>query len=104
MKRKILITGGAGFIGGSLAERLSQNEENNIVIADNLLTGSLKKLPQSVHKNTKFINADVNEYKDISSVFHAHTFDYVFHYAAMAGVKRTLDNPTSVLNDINGIR
>jgi len=104
MKRKILITGGAGFIGSCLAERLSQDEENHIVIVDNLLTGSLRNLPHSVHKNTRFIKADVNDYKDISSIFHTHAFNYVFHYAAMVGVKRTLDNPTRVLNDINGIR
>ena len=59
MKRKILITGGAGFIGSCLADRLAQDEVNHIVIVDNLLTGSTEKLPRSTHKNTKFIKADV---------------------------------------------
>ena len=104
MKRKILITGGAGFIGSCLAERLAREEDNFIVLVDNLLTGSLKKLPRSIHKNTKFIKADVNNYKDISAIFHTYHFDYVFHYAAMVGVKRTIENPTKVLNDIIGIR
>jgi len=104
MKRKILITGGAGFIGSCLAERLSSDEDNYIVMVDNMLTGSHNNIPRSVHKNTKFIKADVNNYRDISSIFHAYSFDYVFHYAALVGVKRTLDNPTRVLNDINGIR
>jgi UDP-glucose 4-epimerase len=40
---------------------------------------------------------------DISSIFHAYRFDYVFHYAAVVGVKRTLANPVMVLNDITGI-
>jgi len=103
MIRKILITGGAGFIGSSLAERLSKNSENFIVIVDNLITGTLSKIPKSVHHNVKFIKTDVNDFQDISSIFYSYRFDYVFHYAAMVGVKRTLAHPVMVLNDIKGI-
>jgi nucleoside-diphosphate-sugar epimerase len=103
MIRKILITGGAGFIGSSLAERLSKDSENLIVIADNLLTGSHSKIPKSIHNNVKFIKADVNDFKDIASIFHSYGFDYVFHYAAMVGVKRTLAHPVMVLHDVTGI-
>src|SRR6185369_5071686 len=103
MIRKILITGGAGFIGSSLAERLSKNSENFIVIVDNLITGTLSKIPKSVHHNVKFIKTDVNDFQDISSIFYSYRFDYVFHYAAMVGVKRTLAHPVLVLNDITGI-
>src|ERR1041385_6652922 len=102
MKRKILITGGAGFIGSCLAERLAQEEENQIVLVDNLLTGSRKNLPRTIYKNIKFIQADVNEYRDISSIFHTYAFNYVFHYAALVGVKRTIENPTRVLSDLKG--
>lgn len=101
--RKILITGGAGFIGSSLAERLSKNSENFIVIADNLITGSHNKVPKSIHHNVKFLRADVNDFKDLSGIFYSYGFDYVFHYAAMVGVKRTLAHPVQVLNDIKGI-
>lgn len=103
-KIKILITGGAGFIPSALAEKLAENPENYIVIVDSLLTGSLEKVPVSRHNNIKFIKCDVNEFRDISSVFYAYSFDYVFHYAAMVGVKRTLENPVKVLNDISGIK
>jgi UDP-glucose 4-epimerase len=103
MTRKILITGGAGFIGSSLAERLSNDPDNFIVIVDNLLTGAVSKVPKSVHQNVRFIKADVNDFKEISTIFQSHNFDYVFHYAATVGVKRTLANPVKVLNDINGI-
>ena len=103
MKRKILITGGAGFIGSSMAERLSRDPDNYIVIVDNLLTGSITKVPKSVHQNVKFIKGNANDLMDIASVFHAYRFDYVFHYAAVVGVKRTLANPVLVLNDIAGI-
>src|SRR5205814_9116711 len=103
MNRKILITGGAGFIGSSLAERLSKDSENYIDIDDSLITGSHSKIPKSIHHNIKFIKTDVNEFQDISSVFYSYGFDYVFHYAAMVGVKRTLAHPVMVLNDIKGI-
>ncbi len=102
--RKILVTGGAGFIGSALAEKLAEDPDNYVVIVDNLLTGFTRKLPRPVHNNIRFIKCDVNDFADISSVFYAYTFDYVFHYAALVGVKRTLANPVKVLDDITGIK
>ena len=101
--RKILITGGAGNIAGSLACKLVEEQETFVVVVDNLSTGSLKKLPAPA-SNFKFIKADVNDFRDISPIMTAYQFDYVFHYAAMVGVQRTLDNPIKVLQDIDGIR
>jgi UDP-glucose 4-epimerase len=101
---KILITGGAGNVGGSLARRLIENPEYFVVVVDNLLTGSLKKLPNSSYKNWKFIKADVNNLNEIMPIMVSNNFDYVFHYAAVVGVQRTLDNPKMVLDDINGIK
>lgn len=101
---KILITGGAGFIPSCLAEKLAENPENSIVIVDNLLTGCIEKIPASIHNNIKFIKCDVNDFTDISGVFFAYAFDYVFHYAAVVGVRRTLEHPVMVLNDLTGIK
>lgn len=101
--KNILITGGAGFIGSALAEKLAQDKTCNVVIVDNLVTGSLTKIPKSVNNNIRFIKCNVNQYTDISAVFHAFSFNYVFHYAALVGVKRTLNNPVMVLQDIKGI-
>lgn len=100
----ILITGGAGNIGGSLVNRLVKNPDHFVVVADNLLTGSVEKLPGSNYSNWKFIKSDVNDYRDISAIMLAHNFDYVFHYGAVVGVKRTLANPKLVLDDIEGIK
>lgn len=101
---KILVTGGAGFIPSYLAEKFAENPENTIVIVDNLLTGSMDKIPSTQHDNIRFVKCDVNDFSAISSVFYANSFDYVFHYAAMVGVKRTQENPVRVLEDISGIK
>ena len=103
IKRKILVTGGAGFIGSAVAEKLAENPENYVVIVDNFLTGSPVKIPQNDLGNLRFIKCDVNNFQDISSVFYAYTFDYVFHYAAVVGVKRTLNHPVMVLHDLHGL-
>ncbi|MBX3165109.1 MAG: NAD-dependent epimerase/dehydratase family protein [Bacteroidetes bacterium] len=104
MQNKILVTGGAGNVGSALVEKLIRNEKNFVVIADNLSTGSLNKLPAREFTNWKFIKSDVNNFNDISSVMLSYNFDYVFHFAAVVGVQRTQENPTDVLNDIEGIK
>jgi UDP-glucose 4-epimerase len=103
-KRKILITGGAGNIGGALAARLAADEYNYVVIADNLSTGCITKIPAQKAANWRFVKLDVNEMHDLGPVMCSVQFDYVFHYAAVVGVKRTLENPMHVLADIDGIR
>lgn len=101
---KLLITGGAGNVGGALAQALANDPNYFVVVADNLRTGSLEKVPVSKHDNVRFIKADVNDLTDISSVMLSWHFDYVYHYAALVGVKKTLAHPIDVLRDIDGIR
>mgnify|MGYP003346315116 CR=1 FL=1 len=101
---KILITGGAGNVGGALARKLVENLNYYVVIADNLSTGSTTKLPSKELSNWTFINCDVNNYTSISEIMLTNHFDYVFHYAAVVGVSRTQENPIMVLNDIEGIK
>jgi UDP-glucuronate decarboxylase len=100
---KILVTGGAGFIASCLAEKLIENKDNYVVVVDNFLTGTKNRLPQPAD-NFKFIKCDVNNIGDITPVMVSYSFDYVFHYAAVVGVQRTLENPVMVLSDIQGIK
>ncbi|MES2515798.1 MAG: NAD-dependent epimerase/dehydratase family protein [Bacteroidota bacterium] len=102
--RKILVTGGAGNVGGALVEKLIKDKTNFVVIVDNLSTGFLSKLPTTDHDNWKFIKANVNDYREISSIMLAYNFHYVYHFAAVVGVIRTQENPVSVLADISGIK
>jgi UDP-glucuronate decarboxylase len=99
----ILVTGAAGNIGGALAHALLQKKKYMVVGIDNLSTGLREKLPAATEQ-FRFIKADVNDYGEISAIFHANRFDYVFHLAAVVGVQRTLANPLLVLRDIDGIK
>jgi len=100
----ILITGGAGFIPSCLADKLLQNPNYHVVAVDNFLTGHSLKISNSIHNNYTFIEGDVNNRLFLEQLFSDYQFNYIFHYAAVVGVKRTTENPLLVLEDIDGIK
>ena len=83
---KILVTGGAGFIGSALAEKLIREKNNYVVIVDDLSTGHLGKLPNLPKDNWRFIKCDINVYEDIAPIMTSYQFDYVFHFTNIAGI------------------
>jgi UDP-glucose 4-epimerase len=89
---KILITGGAGFIGSHLADKLIQIG-HEVVIIDNLSTGSKANL----NKKAKFYKADITD-KKISGIFNKEKPEIVFHFAAQINVRESVENP---LDDAN---
>lgn len=99
--KKVLVTGAAGFIPSSLVDRLLE-EGYRVVGIDNFLTGYRYNVVQ--HPHYTFIQGDANNYRELSAIMTTYAFDYVFHYAAVVGVKRTTDHPVLVLNDIAGIQ
>ncbi|MFK8038308.1 MAG: NAD-dependent epimerase/dehydratase family protein [Crocinitomicaceae bacterium] len=101
--RKILVTGGAGNIGSALTSKLLTDQATEVVVVDDLSTGSLKKLDLK-HSQLTFVKANVNNRTELSEIMLANHFDFVFHFAAMVGVQRTQENPIKVLEDIQGIR
>lgn len=98
----VLITGGLGFIGSALARRLLAGGDFRVVVAD--IRDDRSALFPAIHPNLHVFKCDVNDRDQVQNVFEQHPPDYVFHYAALTGVKRTLENPLRVLNDIDGIR
>ncbi|MFH1354601.1 MAG: UDP-glucuronic acid decarboxylase family protein [Candidatus Omnitrophota bacterium] len=93
MKRKtVVITGGAGFIGSHLCDRLLA-EGFKVICLDNLITGSLRNLKQLLdNKNFKFIKHDVSKYIDIRICV-----DYVLHFASPASPVDYLGFPIQTL-------
>jgi UDP-glucuronate decarboxylase len=102
MTQSILVTGGAGNIGSALTRALVKLPQTQVVVADNLSTGSRDKV-QIDAGNLTVVKADANDFDDISSLFYRFHFTHVFHFAAVVGVQRTLANPLLVLRDITGI-
>ena len=95
---KYLITGGAGFIGIKLAEILLKNNKNRIYIIDNFSkkTEDISLLEILKNKNVKLIQKDLNSISDYLKIYN---FDYIYHFAAILGVKKVIDNPFITLKD-----
>jgi len=90
--KKILITGGAGFIGSHLVEVLADNG-NEVVVLDNLLRGN--KIPSETFKKITLLNEDVT---NLDSVLNASVgCDMIFHFAAILGVDIVADNPMETM-------
>lgn len=100
MSTKILVTGGAGFIGSHLVDRLIQ-EGNEVVVVDNLSTGKRK----NVNKKAQFYKMDIQS-KRIERVFRNERPLIVVHLAAQMSVRHSTDDPgfdaqVNILGTIN---
>ena len=85
---KILITGGAGFIGSHLVEALSK-QEHRVVVIDNLSSGDLKNLPIF----TKFYKTDITNYQELKEIFEKEKPEIIFHFAAQINLRKSVENP-----------
>lgn len=93
-----LITGGAGFIGSSLSERLIK-EGNRVVAIDNfcdfynprIKENNIKELIKN--SNFKLYRNDIRDRESVKKIFEENNIDIVMHLAAMAGVRPSIENP-----------
>ena len=90
---KILITGGAGFIGSNLAKRLVK-EGHSVVVLDSLLRGN--KLDKWTYSKIKFVKGDVRSGKLVDEC--SEGCDVIFHFAAVLGVDIVADNPVDTMD------
>lgn len=96
--KKILVTGGAGFIGSNLCEYLLQHD-NEVVCLDNFATGRTQNI-QHLLENKKFtlIVGDIRNLADCHKA--AQGIDYILHEAALGSVPRSINDPITT-NDVN---
>ena len=108
-KKKILITGGAGFIGSHVIRKMVKKYPDYLIVNLDKLTyaGNLNNLNEiENYANYKFENIDINNVKAIDSVFKKYLFDSVIHLAAESHVDRSISNPddfiiTNILGTLN---
>ena len=108
-KKKILITGGAGYIGSHVIRKMVKKYPNYLIVNLDKLTyaGNLNNLNKiENYANYKFENIDINNVKAIDSVFKKYLFDSVIHLAAESHVDRSISSPddfiiTNVLGTLN---
>src|SRR6056300_874007 len=91
--KNILITGGAGYIGSSVANYL-QDKGHNVTIIDNLVTGSKKLIP----KKSKFIKCDISDVKKVTRIIKDGNFDIVMHFAGLVRVDESIKKPNKYEN------
>ena len=88
----IVITGGSGFVGSYLCEKLI-NDGHKIIVIDNLLTGSTENISNLLdNENFSFIEHDVQDHIEIED-----KVDYVLHFASAASPKAYTEHPVNTL-------
>jgi len=90
---KILITGGAGFIGSNLTKRLVK-DGHKIVVLDNLLRGN--KIDHETFKKIEFVNGDVRDFELVRKL--SKGCEVIYHFAAVLGVDVVADNPVETMD------
>lgn len=90
----ILITGAAGYIGSHVAKQLLETTTHNIIILDNLSTGSTKTL-KTLRKirDFKFIEMDLKKFKKVNKVLKENDINTIIHFAASIVVPESVENP-----------
>ncbi len=89
---KFLVTGGAGFIGSHLVERLI-GDENEVVVLDDFSTGRRENIAHLEGRNLRIVEGDVKKPKDVERAMAG--VKYVLHHAALPSVARSIEDPVA---------
>lgn len=98
---RVLITGGAGFIGSHLAESLI-NDGHKVVVVDNLSTGRIENIDCIIkNKNLEFIKGDIIDLPELDYL--VNNADMVYHLAAAVGVELVVNDPAqTIITNVHG--
>lgn len=94
--KTVLITGGAGFIGSALMERLI--DDHKVVIYDNFNRNALKYRPNRDHPNLTVICGDILDKQKLEQCFSQYNYDIIFHCAAIAGITTVTKSTIDTIN------
>lgn len=99
MKNKILVTGGAGFIGSNFVELILKNNEDQIIVLDKLTyAGNLKNLEVASNLNNySFIKGDICDQALVERLFNEYQFNKVVHFAAESHVDNSISDPSAFI-------
>jgi CDP-glucose 4,6-dehydratase len=97
-KKNILVTGGAGFVGGHLVEELVKLKAKVIVVDINLDKRSYL-FTENLHKKSTVINLDICDYKKLLGLIKKYKIEFIFHLAAQALVEDAYKNPKYTLDN-----
>lgn len=113
---KILITGGAGYIGSHVVKQFLENSDHDIIVLDNLSTGhestlnTLESIARQSGRGTfRFYHTDLADFEEVEKIFLTDRFDALIHFAASIVVPESVADPlkyymNNTVNTINLIR
>src|SRR5689334_13287551 len=98
---RVLVTGGAGFIGSNIVDKLI-TLGNEVVIIDNLSTGK----PENINSRAKHYKVDILSSQEVDNIFNFERPEYVIHHAAQIDVGKSIEDPlfdaqVNILGTIN---
>lgn len=100
--KKVVITGGAGFIGSNLIRKLIEKDIEKILVIDDLSTGNIDNISEFKDNNLiEFVESRVEDYQNLNSLIEG--YDFCFHLAAGVGVQYIMENVSkALLTNIEG--
>ena len=91
---KVLVTGGAGYIGSHMVDLLI-HEGYEVIVFDSLVTGHR----EAIHRDAQLVVGDLMDLAALAQLFHAHQFDGIFHFASYIVVPESMQKPFKYLRD-----
>jgi UDP-glucose 4-epimerase len=101
--KTVLVTGGAGFIGSHLVDRLMADGARQVIVVDNLFLGSEENIAPAVNRGAIFYNEDIEYKESLEYIFDQHDIDVVFNLATKALNYSFINPGNAFTTNVNGV-